>query len=75
MKARFAVGDLVELSLQGRRFIKRKHPEGVVVGVNPMAIKVAWEDNKTPSDWMPYSWFIIRTPRADGLATESELLV
>lgn len=66
--SRFKLGDNVELSLKGRRFLKRRVPEGYVVGINPLAIKVKFLDTEAEAEWWEPTWFQ-KTPKPaiDGI--------
>lgn len=71
---KFQVGDYVELSRYGRRYIQRKHPFGYVLAVNALpAIKVKFEDVAEASDWFPPHWFL-KAPgvKLDGFHTPTE---
>lgn len=67
---RFEVGDYVQLSEEGLRRLKRRHPYGWVIAVSNIAVKVKFEDSKHEAEWWELSWFH-RVPghkRIDGVS-------
>ena len=60
LNKRFKIGQPVELSLKGRRFLKRRDPRGWVVAQDILAIKVVWVDSRAESEWWNPSYFMSR---------------